>query len=330
MTNRKWSLALIVLIVIFGFVLLRFLSSSLKVDDLVRQIEQSNTADQSLKHVVLIAQELDNPFWREMEQGANEAAGKLGMKIDYTGPIRINPSEQARLLEKAIAAKPDGILVQGIGNSDYDRLIGKAIDQGIPVLTVDADEPESPRLAYVGTDNREAGKRMGELVLSNAQGSGRIGVIIGSELADNQRQRLEGFRSVVSAVPRFQVVDVRSSNISRIGAAKEAEAMLASHGDIDTIIGFSALDAAGILEGVKAAGKEGLVKIYGFDDLDMTRKGISRGEIRASVVQQPIEIGAKAIHVLDQVFRGEQPSPQYLIGTNVLVRGQKEARENKR
>ncbi|MFU1795193.1 substrate-binding domain-containing protein [Paenibacillus azoreducens] len=330
MTNRKWSLALIVLIVIFGFVLLRFLSSSLKVDDLVWQIGQSNTADPSLKHVVLIAQELDNPFWREMEQGANEAAGKLGMKIDYTGPIRINPSEQARLLEKAIAAKPDGILLQGIGNSDYDRLIGKAIDQGIPVLTVDADEPESPRLAYVGTDNREAGKRMGELVLSNAQGSGRIGVIIGSELADNQKQRLEGFRSVVSAVPGFQVVDVRSSNISRIGAAKEAEAMLASHGDIDTIIGFSALDAAGILEGVKAAGKEGHVKIYGFDDLDMTHKGISRGEIRASVVQQPIEIGAKAIHVLDQVFRGEQPSPQYLIGTNVLERGQKEAGDNKR
>ncbi|MDR0269676.1 substrate-binding domain-containing protein [Paenibacillus sp.] len=319
MPNRKWLLGLIVLVLIFGYVLIRFFSSTMKVDELVHQIEQSKTEDSSVKHVVLIAQELDNPFWREMEQGANQAADKLGMKIDYMGPIRINPAEQMELLEKSIAAKPDAILIQGINNPDYDLLISHAIDQGIPVLTVDADEPGSRRLAYVGTDNLEAGKQMGQLVVKNTEGNGRIGVMIGSELADNQRLRLEGFRSVIAAAPGFEIIDIRSSNISRIGAAKQAESMLNQHGDIDTMVGFSALDAAGISEGVKASDKEG-VRVYGFDDLEVTRKGISAGEILASVVQQPGEIGAKSVNLLDHWFKGEKLSGQYFIQTNILAR----------
>ncbi len=105
-----------------------------------------------------------------MELGAKEAAAQLGMKIDYMGPIRINPAEQMNLLEKSIAAKPDAIFVQGIKEQHYDLLISKAIDQGIPVITVDADEPAEPTIAYVGTDNWEAGRRMGELVVKDAAG----------------------------------------------------------------------------------------------------------------------------------------------------------------
>ena len=118
-------------------------------------MEQGKAEDKRIKHIVLIAQEIDNPFWRTVKLGAEEAAAQLGMKIDYMGPIRINPAEQMNLLEKSIAAKPDAILVQGIKEQRYDLLISKAIDQGIPVITIDADEPASRRLAYVGTDNWE-------------------------------------------------------------------------------------------------------------------------------------------------------------------------------
>ncbi|MGN7358995.1 substrate-binding domain-containing protein [Paenibacillus sp. SAF-054] len=320
MSNRKWLLGLTVLVLIFGFVLARFFASTTKVDDLVRRMGPDKSEQAAaVKHVVLIAQELDNPFWREMEQGASDAAGKLGMQIDYMGPIRINPEEQRRLLEKAIAAKPDAILAQGMGDLDYGLLMNKAVEQGIPVLAVDADEPDSRRLAYVGTDNLEAGKQMGELVLE--ENSGSIGVIIGSEMADNQRLRLEGFRSAISNKPGLKIADVRSSNISRIGAAKQTEAMLKQHGDIRVIVGFSALDAAGILEGIQAAGKEG-IRVYGFDDMEATRKGIGEGTIRASIVQQPAEIGAASVRLLDQVFRGKKISGQHFVPANILDRKQ--------
>lgn len=317
MLKRIWPFGLIVLVLIFAYILVRFILSSMTVGDLVGQIRLQRADDPSIKHIVLISQVLDNPFWRELEQGAEEAADKLGMRIDYTGPIRINPAEQMRLLEKAISSRPDGIIVQGIVDPDYDALIQRAAGQGIPVITVDADEPGSSRLAYVGTDNLGAGKRMGDLVLKGAAGKGKIGVMIGSERAENMQLRLAGFRQVISAAPGFVIVDVRSSNISRIGAAKQAEAMLKQHPDIQTIVGFSSLDAAGIVEGIQAAGRTG-IRVYGFDDLPITRQGIEQGDISASIVQSPKEMGAQSIGLLNDYFHGQSFAAEHFIPTSVM------------
>lgn len=317
MPNRSWTFGLGILGLICGYFLYQFLQTTLHIDELVKQMEQDNAKDKTFKHIVLIAQELDNPFWRMVEKGAKEAAEPLGMKLDYMGPIRINPSEQTSLLEKSIAAKPDGLFVQGIKEGQYDKLISKAIDQGIPVITVDADEPDSQRLTYVGTDNRKAGRQMGALVVRSGAAKGRIGVIIGSELAENQQQRLAGFRSVIDSAPSFTIIDVRASNISRIQAAKHTEAMLVQYPAIQTMVGFSSLDAVGIVEGVKAAHREG-IEVFGFDDLEATRQGITQGAIKASIVQQPQAIGSQSIQALQEYFKGSPMADQWYTGTYIL------------
>ncbi len=38
-------------------------------------------------------------------------------------------------------------MVQGVKDRQYDVLIGQAIDEGIKVITVDTDSPDSRRLA---------------------------------------------------------------------------------------------------------------------------------------------------------------------------------------
>lgn len=317
MRNRGWTLGLLGLFLVFCYVMLQFLISTVHIGQLVGQMEPHSQPEQPFKHVVLIAQELDNPFWRTVEKGAVEAAASRGMMIDYLGPIRINPAEQTNLLEKSIAAKPDALLVQGIKEPQYDMLISKAIDQGIPVITLDADEPASRRLTYVGTDNREAGRQMGELVAGAAIGKGRIGVIIGSEQAENQQQRLEGFRAAIANMPYFEMIDIRASNISRIQAAKHTEAMLKQYPTIQSMVGFSSLDAAGIVEGMKAAHRDGML-VFGFDDIAATRQGISQGTIKASIVQQPREIGSVAVQLLASFFKGGALPQQHVTGTYIL------------
>lgn len=307
------------IVLIFCFFIFQFLSSTWKIDHLVKQMAPGKTANEADKHVVLIAQEQDNPFWRTLEKGAREAAAQLGMQIDYMGPIRINPAEQTSLLEKSIAAKPDAILLQGIKDQSYERLINKAADLGIPVITVDADAKASRRLAYVGTDNREAGKRMGELVVNEAGGKGRIGVIIGSEQADNQQLRLEGFRSLIANHKGFEIVAVRSSNISRIHAAKQTEAMMTENAGIETMVGLSSLDAAGIVEGLKAVNRSD-IRVFGFDDLDETRQGIAQGDITSVVVQHPQEIGAKSVRLLSEFLKGNSLAAEYFTTTDILDR----------
>jgi len=315
--KRSWTLGLFVIVLVFGYFIVQFLSSTQKIGYLVEQMEQSKAEDTGGKHVVLIAQEVDNPFWRMVETGAKEAAEQLGMKIDYMGPIRINPGEQINLLEKSIAAKPDAIFAQGINNQRYKLLISQAIDQGIPVITVDADEPMSRRLAYVGTDNWEAGERMGELVVKDTGGAGQVGVIIGSELADNQQLRLEGFRSVIRSSQGIYIAAVRSSNISRLQAAQQTEVMMNQYPSITSIVGLSSLDAIGIVEGLEATGRTD-VSVYGFDDLEETRQGIAIGAIAASIVQQPQEIGRQSVLVLSEFFKSGSIPVQSFTKTDIL------------
>ncbi|MNC08556.1 D-ribose-binding periplasmic protein precursor [compost metagenome] len=318
MSNRKWIFALIPLFLLFAWLLIQFSLSFLQIHRLVGPLKAASPgAVVSGPKVVLISQELDNYFWRSIEQGARKAAVSYGMRLDYIGPDRINPAEQIKLLDKTIASKPDAILIQGLNNPDYRRLIDKAAGLGIPVITVDTDEPESERVAYVGTDNEQAGRQMGELVVQASGKRGDIGVLISNEQAENQRLRLSGFRSVIGRYPGLQIVEIRSSDISRLQAAQQAQKMLIQNPDIRFVIGFSSMDGLGFLEAEERMGATGL-HIFAFDDMKETVDAIRQSKIESAVVQQPVEMGEQAIEQLHDYFSGSTPSAVLYTKTYVI------------
>lgn len=317
MSDRKWTFGLIALLVVFLYLLVQFGLISFKIQHIVGNIEQPPAAAAKGPHFVMISQELDNPFWRTVERGAREVAQNLGMQMEYVGPLRIDVKEQTRLMEKTIAEKPDAILAQGIRSDQFNALVAKAMRQGIPVITVDTDAPGSERLTYVGTDNLESGKLLGRTLVQAAGTKGHIGVIIGSDTADNQRLRLQGFREVIGQYPDLKIVDVRPSNISRIIAAEQAEEMLLSHPDIDFMVGLSALDGIGIVQAVHSASPQKPVQIFGFDDLEETKQAIKRGEIVATVIQRPYLMGVDSVTLLhDYLQKRPVPKEHY---TDILV-----------
>lgn len=318
MSFRKWNLGHLVLILFFIFaaLLLQFFFSSLRIRALVEPLDAGKPAGEGTRHIVLISQERDNPFWQSIEQGAREASRQYGMELENVGPFRVNPAEQFKLLEKTIAAKADGILVQGINDPKYRQLIDKAAGQGIPVITVDTDEPGSRRLSYAGTDNTEAGKRMGELIVQASGGKGSIGVLVGGEDADNQRLRLEGFRSVVSRYPGLAIADIRSST-SRLQAAQQAEDMRTVHPEIGFMVGFSAFDGLGILDAAGRSDSGGL-RIFAFDDLEETKEAVRQRKIESTLVQQPYKMGYDAVSLLHDHFQGKTVPQQHITEITVL------------
>lgn len=328
MSNQKWTLALAALFLVFLYLLSHFAYSYIQIRGIVSEIADNPNAKTFAKHhIVLISQELDNPFWRTIEQGAVEEAKNFNMDLEYTGPFRLNPAEQTKLLDKAIASKVDGILVQGLDLDEYKNLIEKAIGRGIPVITVDTDAPGTKRLTYVGTDNVGSGKKLGEVVINFIQHSvnspklPRIGIIIGSHDSPNQQERLQGFLSMIEAVPSIKVSAVGVSNISRIQATQAAEKMLREDPNINVMVGTSALDAAGILQAVKKLNMSDRVKIFGFDDLEETKQAISKGEIEATVIQKPEEMGREAIKEIHAYFEGGAPlQNRYLTSYQVMDR----------
>lgn len=306
------SLALIVITMLITFV-----HSAITVNQSISLLDEPQQNTHVQKHIILIAQERDNPFWRRIEQGALAAAQADDILLQYMGPNISNTAEQEELLQKAIDYSPDGIIVQGMNTERYHELIAKAFNQHIPVITVDTDSPNSERIAYIGTDHVAAGKQLGRLILSNYTSLTVIGIIIGSAQSENQLLRLQALKEQLELSPLIQIVDVGASNISKIEAAKQTVEMIKQYPTINIMIGLSGLDGIGITEGLEALNRKD-IDVYGFDNLSITEQLVKQSDIKATIIQQPEQIGSQAIVTLLKYFNHENFDEKQYISTTIL------------
>ena len=97
------------------------------------------------------------------------------------------------------------MITQGVGGlaisvSDTaaaTTVINKAVEAGIVVITFDSDAPDSKRSAYVGTNNKEFGKALGEELLKLKLEGGPYGMISGGAAAPNLAERVDGIREAL-------------------------------------------------------------------------------------------------------------------------------------
>lgn len=268
-------------------------------------------------HFVLISEELAHEYWKLVERGAKEAEAHYGVYVEYTGPQNSNPEEQVRLFEMAIAKKVDGIIVQALNEEMFTPLIDQAIDHGIPVITIDTDEPNSSRIAYVGTDNYRSGQLAGQALIEDLAGEISIGIISSSFASSHQLQRVQGFIDVVEQYENVEVVAMEESNNSRIGAAEKADLLLGEYPEITAFYGTSALDGLGIASSLSTLGREDIY-IIAFDSLDESLDLLNQGKIDVIISQEPYEMGFRSVCVMLDIINGKVVDDLYHTNTRII------------
>lgn len=108
-------------------------------------------------------------FWCVVEQGNKDAARDLGVNLTIISPPQFDPERTAQDIDKALAAKPDGLGVTVTDGAMFQEPMMRAIESGIPVIAYNAADwrpPEErlPYLTYIGQDEYTgglvAGRRM--------------------------------------------------------------------------------------------------------------------------------------------------------------------------
>jgi ribose transport system substrate-binding protein len=72
------------------------------------------------------------------------------------------------------------------------------------------------------------------------------------------------------------------------------------------LVGLWAYNTPQIYNAVKAAGKEGTLKIVGFDEDQQTLKGVAEGVIDGTIVQQPYEFGYQSMIKMAKYIEGDK------------------------
>lgn len=269
-------------------------------------------------HFVLIPQETDNDYWRLVEKGARKAEHEENLTLEYKGPTKSNMADHIEWIEKAIASRVDGIITQGLQDDLFRPVINKAVDKGIPVITIDTDSPSSKRSAYVGTDNYEAGYLAGEALIKDTKGQAKVGIITGSFDAQNMQLRVRGFKDALEQSPDVHVIDTKSSDIKRIQAAQKTNQMMSEHPEINAFFGTSALDSFGIVSTLQQRGWRDDFYIIGFDTLPETIELIEEGKVDATVVQHPFEMGYESVKRLKELSQNKQVDSINHTTTSIL------------
>lgn len=309
-TSILLAFALIGLVVVFG-------NTVNEIHTLSKSIHQQGSSSIDRKHFILIVEEYDHAYWKRVANGAMDSAKNNNISLEIVGPFRSNISEHKILLEKAVASKVDGIIIQGLDDAEETPIINKAVEKGIPVITIDTDAAQSNRFAYVGTDNFRSGYLLGRYILEQTKSSEKIGIISGVKGATNQRERVGGLVSAFKNRLDFEIVDMGYSDISRLKAAQEAVKMLREHSNITIMIGTSGLDVMGIYDAVKHQ-KRNDVSIYGYDDMPETIELIQGGYVKATVVQKPYTMGLKAVDLMVDYTNGHKTLSTLHTDTKII------------
>lgn len=274
----------------------------------------------------LIMEEAGNPYWEQIKEGAVAAGEEAGIYIETYGPSKAGKDEQLETMNRMIESNVDAIITQGIDDPVFQELVQKALEKGVPVITVDSDVPESGRRAYIGTDNYEAGVSAGEELLRNTEGMQHVGIVSGSADTVNQKERVEGFRDTVEASGRVEIKDIGYSGISEIGAAQATYSLLKEEPDITALYGTSALDAIGIAQGIEEIEGAGELYVIGFDTLPETVQLLEEGTIDATVRQHPVQMGEQAVYDVARLNQ-QQYVPSVQHTETVIWRASDAARE---
>lgn len=282
--------------------------------------KETDVTKEYTKHFVLISEELDNEYWRLIEQGAIRAATEEGVYLEYVGPRKADNQQLLKLLDRMISVKVDGIIIQGVEGKRFADLVFKGMERGIPIVTVDADVKSSVRKAYVGSDNFYAGQLAGQSIIENTTGEQFVGIVTGRFDAINQQERIEGFKDAVKSTDRIHIVGSEESNITQIGATQATYSLLKEHPSINVLVGMSALDGIGMVEGLYEIAPNKEVYITAFDILPSTIALIRNGEIDATIAQYPEKMGYEAIQMMLELQKHDVLENEIFTNTEIITK----------
>jgi ribose transport system substrate-binding protein len=262
-------------------------------------------------------------FWTIARRGierANREHSDFDMEMII--PSQASAAEQRRILDELLARRVAGIAISAINPASQTEVLNRVAAQSV-LFTTDSDAPASNRMVYIGTDNVAAGRKAGEQMRKAMPEGGRAMLFVGTMDADNARERVQGIREALQG-GNIEIADVRTDESDFTRARRNAEDALARERDLGMMVGLWAYNTPQIYQAVREAGRQGQVKIVGFDEDALTLRGVADGTIHSTVVQQPFEFGYQSMKGLVRVIGGDRgwipANKQVIVDTKVIDR----------
>jgi len=260
-------------------------------------------------------------FYITMQCGIQAEAAKLGVTVTTQGPQKFDPTLQKPILDAAVAAKPDAILIAPTDVKAMQQPLEQAAAAGIKIILVDTttDNP-SYAASAIASDNLGGGKAAFEAIKGLAPGGGKVMVMSTDPGVSTLDLRVKGFEDAAKADSAFKYLSVQYSRNDPATAANLMGSALQKDPDLVGVFAGNLFSAEGTATGIRQAGKSGSVKIVGFDAGPNQVKALREGTVQALVAQQPATIGQYGVDMAVAALDGGAVTPKVQTGFTVITK----------
>ncbi len=263
--------------------------------------------------VALVMKTLNNPFFIDMQNGAEMQSKKSGVNLIIQAAEReVDVEKQMQIIENLIQIKVDVICVTPSGSREIIPAIVKANQAKIPVIVLDTrvdstslSEAGGRIESFIGSDNFEGGRIAGDYIVGRLGGNGKIALLEGIPGHETGDARLSGFHKAVDSQPGIEILTSQTANWERDQGFNVFQNIMQSYPDVQALFACNDIMALGAIEAIAAAGKTGDIIVVGFDAIRDARDAIRIGRMDASIAQHPNEMGKEAVKNAKRLIDGE-------------------------
>ncbi|WP_455753956.1 sugar ABC transporter substrate-binding protein [Streptomyces griseus] len=230
-------------------------------------------------------------FWDIVQKGAEQAALKDNINFLYSHNDEAN--QQAQLVQTAIDKKVDGLIVSLAKPDAMKAVVAKAVEAGIPVVTVNSGSAESKEfgaLTHIGQDESIAGEAVGDEL--NSRDRKKALCVLHEQGNVGHEQRCAGAKKTFGGTMQNLYVD--GTNMPDVTASIEAK--LQSDKSIDAVVTLGAPFADAAVQAKQTAGSKAEIDTFDLNAKVVT--GLQSDKLGFAVDQQPYLQGYEAVDLL--------------------------------
>ncbi|MBN8997306.1 MAG: substrate-binding domain-containing protein [Rhizobiales bacterium] len=267
-----------------------------------------------------------NPFLVTMVNGAKKAveewkAKDVNVDMIVTNGGDTDKAKQVSDLEDLYSQGVNGVLIfpgDSVMVAEPIKTVYNA--NNIPVVITDIGIRSGKYITLIITDNQKGGESAGEYMAKIVDKGAKVITLDHAPTNDNGQTRQKGFEDKAKELG-LNVLPEQPVAALTLDASRQAmEDLLVAEPDVKGVFAFNQLVLQGAYQALEAAGKQGQVKLVGFDLDPVSWQMVKDGKIDALVVQDPFKMGYEGMNIVLTNLTGGQV-PEFMgLGTKLLTK----------
>lgn len=226
-----------------------------------------------------------------------------------------NVEQQISQCEAFITQGVDAIILNAIDAEGCNPIVELCNEANIPIIECNTLTSNTDYTCYVGSDDVEAGKIMGDFLITRLADDAKVCILEGPMGQSGQIKRNQGIYESLIDKTNIEVLQIQTANWKRDVALSLSEDWLTRYpsGQLDAIICENDDMALGALEAVSAAGRKDEILIVGVDAISDALTAVENGGMDCTVFQDSKGQAEAAVEVALQAAKGETIDKEVMI-----------------